>query len=147
MLIVMSLPSSSLRGLVTAFACRGAEAERARCWIAGVSLVRGERRLELCAGDFRACHEGARKSRYSGCCALTVLKLRAAKVSGGAWRAWRGDESVRKHCLEAFIVGDMFDVVFRGYGVSLRCLTLASRIGNAGGRRKPANPAPFRLRL
>ena len=74
MVMVIGVPVSSRRGFVTAMAWRGVVVERARR--EGAFLWRG-RRLEL--GDFAAeCHEGARKSRNSGCWAwvLVVVKLR-----------------------------------------------------------------------
>ena len=107
MLMVIVLPSSSLRGLVTAMACLGLVVERARRWCVGTELFWSDRRVEL--GDLADCHDGARKSRNSGCCAwvFEVLKLRYEAAGAHDRCAFFVVERALRHLLEAAIVVDM----------------------------------------
>lgn len=70
--------------------------------------VRGTLRLEL--DDLADCHDGARKSRNSGCCdcMFEVLKLRDATAGAHALCAFCGRGRALRHLLETFIVADMF---------------------------------------
>jgi hypothetical protein len=99
-----------------ALACLWGVAEKARRWLSGVTSCRNDRRLEL--GDFEGCHDGARKSRCSGCCdcVIVVLKLRDARAGAHALCVVCGVGSALRHLLETFIVVDLIDLVCR------RCL-------------------------
>jgi hypothetical protein len=114
MLMVIVLPSSSLRGFVTAMACREGVVERARRWVVGTAFLWSGRRVEL--GDFADCQDGARKSRNSGCCAwvLEVVKLRDEAAGAHARCVFLGVESALRHLLETFIVVDIIRIVCTG---------------------------------
>lgn len=95
-------------------ACRGDVVERARRWVVGTAFLCSDRKVEL--GDFADCHDGARKSRNSGCCAwvFEVLKLRHEAAGAHGRCAFFELESARRHLLEAVIVVDMICVVCVG---------------------------------
>ena len=52
------------------------------------------------------CHDGARKSRKSGCCdcAAEALKLRTAATGAHAFCTLCGDGSALRHLLDTFMV-------------------------------------------
>ena len=112
MLMVIMLPSSSLRGFVTEMAAWGGVVERARREVLRVAVLWSGRRAEM--GDFPDdCHEGARKSRNSGCCAwvFEVVKVRVEAAGAHARGAFFVAESARRHFVEAVIVVGMVRVV------------------------------------
>ena len=84
--------------------------ESVRRWLREATFLCNDRRLEL--GDMGDCHDGARKSRNSGCCGcvVDVLKVRGAVAGAHAFCAFFGVESARRHLLEAFIVVDMINM-------------------------------------
>lgn len=128
MLMVIMLPSSSWRGFVTAMAWHGVVVERARPWmVVGVVFLWRGRSVAL--GDFAECHDGARKSRNSGCCAwvLEVLKLRYEAAGAHALCAFFDVGSALRHLLEAVIVVDML-VWCIGCCVSQEALAFASKV-------------------
>ena len=89
-------------------------------------------RVEL--GDFADCHNGARKSRNSGCCAwvFEVLKLRYVAAGTHARCVFCGVERALRHLLEAVIVVDIICVACMGWCVSQEAvLRLQYSIGNA----------------
>ena len=114
MFMVIVLPSSSLRGFVTAMACLAGVVERARRWVLRVAFLWSGRRVEL--GDFADRHDGARKSRNSGCCAwvLEVLKLRYEAAGAHARCALFEVERALRHLLGAVIVVDIVRVMCIG---------------------------------
>lgn len=115
--MIMSLPSSSLRGLATALACFALVLEKARRLLCRTSSLRGDRRCVL--GDLEDCHDGARKSRNSGCCdCMDVLKLREAMAGAHALCAFCGWCSALRYVLEIFIV---FDIVGEVFQVAVFC--------------------------
>jgi hypothetical protein len=122
-------PSSSLRGFVTATACLGRVVESARRWLREVASLGNDRKAEL--GDLGDCHDGARKSRNSGCCGcvVDVLKVRLDAAGAHARCAFVGVESARRHLLDAFIVVDMITMV-RSWCCVLRgaCFAFSSRL-------------------
>lgn len=142
MLMVIVLPSSSLRGFVTAMACRGVVVERARWWcVVGTAFLWSDRKVEL--GDFADCHDGARKSRNSGCCAwvFEVLKLRYEAAGAHDRCAFFGLDSARRHLLEAAIGVDMICVVCMCCCVLQEALPFASSIRLVMRWRRRAKPA------
>jgi hypothetical protein len=110
MLMVRSLPSSSLRGFLMAFACLGVEADNARRWILGARSFRRDRMLKFVG--LLDCHDGARKSKNSGCCDCTLdaLKLRTAATGAHVLYARCGEGSALRHLLVTFIVVAMIGV-------------------------------------
>jgi hypothetical protein len=115
--MVIVLPSSSLRGFVTAMACREGVVVRARRWDVGTAFVWSGREVELGDfADFADCQDGARKSRNNGCCAwvLEVVKLRDEAAGAHARCVFLGVESALRHLLETFIVVDIIRIVCTG---------------------------------
>ena len=102
--MVISLPSSSFRGLVTAVACLDSVPENDRFCIrgtAGVDLVLGE----VTGCNLGACHDGARKSRCSG---AGVCRFRwvvgIARLCREHTREVHEAAVLRRHVLDAFDV-------------------------------------------
>jgi hypothetical protein len=131
-----------LRGFVTAMACRGVVVERARrWWVVGTAFLWSDRKVEL--GDFADCHDGARKSRNSGCCAwvFEVLKLRYEAAGAHDRCAFFEVESALKHLLEAIIGVDMICVVCVCCCVSQEALRFAFSTRLVMRWRRRAKPA------
>ena len=136
-------------------ACRGDVVERARRGVVSTALLWSDRRVEL--GDLADCHDGARKSRNSGCCAwvFEVLKLRYVAASAHDRCAFFKVESALRHLLEAVIVVDIVCVVFWLLCVAgSSSFRLQHSIGNAleakseagkarRGRNLEASPCPI----
>ena len=141
MLMVIVLPSSSLRGFVTAMACRVVVVERARRWVVGTAFLWSDRRVEL--GDFAVCHDGARKSRNSGCCAwvFEVVKLRYEAAGAHERCTFFELGSTRRHLLEAAIGVDMICVVCVCCCVSQEALRFAFSTRLVMRWRRRAKPA------
>ena len=121
--MVIVLPSSSLRGFVTAMACLEGVVERAR---REEMFLGSDRKVEL--GEFADCHDGARKSSNSGCCAwvFEVLKLRYEAAGAHDRCAFFVVERAVRHLLEAAIVVDMVRVVYVSWCMSQEALCVAS---------------------
>lgn len=99
------------------------------------------RRVEL--GDFADCHDGARKSRNSGCCAwvFEVLKLRYVAAGAHARCVFFEVERALRHLLEAVIVVDIICVACIGWCVSQEALSFASNTRLVMRWRRRAKPA------
>ena len=110
----------------------------------GTESLSSDRRVEL--GDFADCHDGARKSRNSGCCAwvFEVLKLRYEAAGAHDRCAFFVVERALRHLPEAAIVVDMVRMVCVSWCMSQEALRVASstRLVMRWGRRaKPAKLA------
>jgi hypothetical protein len=89
-------------------------------------------------GALGDCHDGARKSRNSGCCGcvFVVLKVRLDAAGAHALCAFFDVERARRHLFEAFIVVDMIRVVCRCCCVSqVVCFAFSNRLVMRWGRR------------
>lgn len=109
MLIVISFPSSSLRGFVMALAWRAGVDERARrCGTIDRIVVSAGLPGDMLVLGLCIRHDGARKSRYSaaGACTfrLAVLRHRADTAGFADDRAHRDAASTLVHLLEALII-------------------------------------------
>lgn len=136
--MVIVLPSSSLRGFVTAMACLEGVVERAR---REEMFLGSDRKVEL--GEFADCHDGARKSSNSGCCAwvFEVLKLRYEAAGAHDLCAFFEVESALRHLFEAVIVVDMICAVCVGCSVSQEALRFAFSTRLVMRWRRRAKPA------
>lgn len=100
-----------------------------------------DRKVEL--GGFADCHDGARKSSNSGCCAwvFEVLKLRYEAAGVHDLCAFFEVESALRHLLEAAIVVDMICAVCVGCSVSQEALRFAFSTRLVMRWRRRAKPA------
>ena len=111
----------------------------------GTDLFWSDRRVEL--GDFADCHDGARKSRNSGCCAwvFEVLKLRYEAAGAHDRCAFFVVERALRHLLEAAIVVDMDRVVCVSWCMSQEALRVASStrlVMRWGGKERSRQSSP-----